>query len=59
MPAEDPIHLGEVTDLDEDLTEYGHHSPKHPEADGAAPKHAADAEPSPSADRRPAYSETV
>jgi len=59
MPAEDPIHLGEVTDLDEDLTEYGHHSPKHPEVDGAAPKHAADAEPSPSGDRRPAYSETV
>ncbi|MBT2515452.1 C4-dicarboxylate transporter DctA [Arthrobacter sp. ISL-30] len=59
MPTEDPVHLDEVADLDEDLTEYGHHSPKHPEAGDPAPRHAADAEPSPSADRRPAYSETV
>ena len=59
MPAEDPAHLDEVGDLDEDLTEYGHHSPKHPEAGDPAPLHDADADPSPSADRRPAYSETV
>jgi aerobic C4-dicarboxylate transport protein len=32
MPAEDPIHLDEVTDIDADLTEYGHH--KNKEAGG-------------------------
>ena len=45
MPAEDPIHLDEVTDIDEDLAEYGHHSPKHPAADDPAPKHAAGVDP--------------
>jgi aerobic C4-dicarboxylate transport protein len=44
MPAEDPIHGEDVAEIDDDLTEYGHHAPKH---------HAT------SADRRPAYSETI
>ncbi|MFJ5695008.1 C4-dicarboxylate transporter DctA [Arthrobacter sp. NPDC093125] len=55
MPSEDPIHLDEVIDIDDDLTEYGHHGPKETTA-----KHA---EPVPdlvsTTDRRPAYSETV
>jgi aerobic C4-dicarboxylate transport protein len=64
MPAEDPIHLDDVTDLDEDLAEYGHHSPKHPAVEDPAPRHAAGVEHSPSderlsAERRPAYSESI
>src|SRR5215210_1343059 len=56
MPNEDPIHLDEVTDIDDDLTEYGHHAPKETGA-----KHAghADAAPPYKDGRRPAYSETV
>jgi aerobic C4-dicarboxylate transport protein len=46
MPAEDPVNLDEVTDLDDDLTEYGHHAPKHTTDVNAA-------------DRRPAYSESI
>ncbi|WP_142058432.1 C4-dicarboxylate transporter DctA [Pseudarthrobacter sp. B4EP4b] len=44
MPAEDPIHGADAAEIDDDLNEYGHHAPKH---------HAT------SADRRPAYSETI
>ncbi|ACL38440.1 sodium:dicarboxylate symporter [Pseudarthrobacter chlorophenolicus A6] len=58
LQAEDPLHVNEVTDTDEDLVEYGHHSSKDQEPDGSAPRHAADAGHT-SADRRPAYSETV
>lgn len=65
MPS-DPIHLDEVTDIDDDLVEYGHHSPKHPSSQDAAPEdhapmHAADVdvEPSTSADRRPTYSKSI
>jgi aerobic C4-dicarboxylate transport protein len=58
MPAEDPIHLDEVTDIDEDLTEYGHHAPKHPAPLDPAPAGPAAVEPSTNG-RRPAYSETV
>jgi aerobic C4-dicarboxylate transport protein len=59
MPAEDPIHLDEVADIDEDLAEYGHHAPKHPAPEDPAPKHSAGVGHSTSADRRPAYSESV
>jgi aerobic C4-dicarboxylate transport protein len=59
MPAEDPVHLDDVTDVDEDLTEYGHHGPKHPAGTHAVPAHSAAVEPSPAADRRPAYSESI
>lgn len=59
MPVEDPIHLDEVADIDEDLAEYGHHSPKHPAPEDPAPKHSAGVGHSTSADRRPAYSESV
>ncbi|WP_406634974.1 C4-dicarboxylate transporter DctA [Pseudarthrobacter quantipunctorum] len=59
MPAEDPVHLDDVTDVDEDLTEYGHHGPKHPAGAHAVPAHSAAVEPSPAADRRPAYSESI
>jgi aerobic C4-dicarboxylate transport protein len=64
MPTEDPVHLDEVTDIDDDLTEYGHHGPKHPAAEedprqDPAPRLAADAVASTPSDRRPAYSESV
>jgi aerobic C4-dicarboxylate transport protein len=60
MPNEDPIHLDEVTDIDDDLSEYGHHAPKEINAThDPAPKQAADPDPAKSADRRPAYSETI
>jgi aerobic C4-dicarboxylate transport protein len=55
MPAEDPVH--DVTDIDDDLAEYGHHAPRHAGTDGAAPSGPAAV--GPSTDRRPAYSETV
>lgn len=57
-PSEDPAHVDDVADIDDDLVEYGHHSPKHDEAEDAAPKHAADTEES-SDDRRPAYLENA
>jgi aerobic C4-dicarboxylate transport protein len=56
LPAEDPIHLDEVTDLDDDLTEYGHHAPKHPARDDSSARNGADVN---AADRRPAYSESI
>jgi aerobic C4-dicarboxylate transport protein len=59
MPSEDPVHVAGVTDIDEDLTEYGHHAPGHPDTEDPAPRRAAGVELSPSGDRRPAYSETV
>jgi aerobic C4-dicarboxylate transport protein len=56
MPAEDPSHADDVTDTDEDLTEYGHHTPKETAAKYAGP--ANDATPSQD-DRRHVYSETI
>ena len=56
LPNEDPIHLDEVTDIDDDLTEYGHHTPKETDARHAGP---ADDDPPTKDDRRPAYSETI
>jgi aerobic C4-dicarboxylate transport protein len=56
MPAEDPSHADDVTDTDEDLTEYGHHAPKETAAKYAGP--ANDATPSQD-DRRHVYSETI
>ncbi|MFE5839817.1 C4-dicarboxylate transporter DctA [Arthrobacter sp. NPDC056493] len=47
MPAEDPVQADDATDIDGDLTEYGHHTPRH------------HADPSTSHDRRRAYSESV
>lgn len=58
LPNEDPAHVGDVTDIDDDLVEYGHHSPQQQESADAAPKHAVDVV-APSADPRPAYSEKV
>jgi aerobic C4-dicarboxylate transport protein len=58
MPAEDPIHLDDVTDVDNDLAEYGHHGPRHAGTDSLPPATPAAVEPSTS-ERRPAYSETV
>ncbi|MEO5314705.1 C4-dicarboxylate transporter DctA [Pseudarthrobacter sp. CC12] len=58
MPNEDPAHVADVTDIDDDLVEYGHHSPKQHESADAAPKHAVDVVAA-SADPRPAYSEKV
>ncbi|MDR6557450.1 aerobic C4-dicarboxylate transport protein [Arthrobacter pascens] len=55
MPSEDPIHLNEVTDIDDDLAEYGHHAPRE-----TSPKHdATAADAGHSRGRTPAYSETV
>ena len=54
MPSEDPIHLDEVIDIDEDLTEYGHHGPKETVSKHAGPV----AELAP-AGSRPIHSETV
>ncbi len=59
MPAEDPVHLDEVADIDEDLAGYGHHGPKHPTTGDPAPKDPADVGPSARTDRRPAYSEST
>jgi aerobic C4-dicarboxylate transport protein len=59
MPTEDPIHADDVADLDEDLSEYGHHAPKHAVAEGPAPAAPAAVEPSTTPDRRPAYSESA
>ena len=55
MPSEDPIHLNEVTDIDDDLAEYGHHAPRE-----ISPKHdATAADAGHSRGRTPAYSETL
>jgi aerobic C4-dicarboxylate transport protein len=54
MPSEDPIHLDEVIDIDDDLTEYGHHGPKETLSKHAGPV----AELAP-AGSRPIHSETV
>ncbi len=60
MPNEDPVHVDDVADIDDDLAAYGHHAPKHPATEEQGPRHGADAGPSLSADRRrPAISETV
>jgi aerobic C4-dicarboxylate transport protein len=59
MPTEDPIHVDDVADLDEDLAEYGHHAPKHAVTAGPARPAPAAVEPSTPTDRRPAYSESV
>jgi aerobic C4-dicarboxylate transport protein len=56
MPSEDPIHLDDVTDIDDDLTEYGHHTPKHANSEDTAP--AEGAELAPTSPRR-LHSETV
>jgi aerobic C4-dicarboxylate transport protein len=56
MPAEDPILLDEVADIDEDLTGYGHHAPKEISGTHVGPP--SDAGPATPAGRRPAYSET-
>ena len=53
MPSEDPIHLEEVTDIDEDLAGYGHHGPRE---SGPAHRESGDHA---ATSRRPAYSETV
>lgn len=58
MPSEDPAHVDDVADIDDDLVEYDHHSPKQHESADAATKHPADVEES-SADRRPAYLENA
>lgn len=49
MSAPDPADVPEVTDLEADLTEYGHHSPRHQ----------AEVNATSTTDRRPAYSETI
>lgn len=54
MPSEDPIHLDEVIDIDDDFTEYGHHGPKETVAKHAGPV----AELAPTGSR-PIHSETV
>lgn len=55
MPSEDPIHLNEVTDIDDDLAEYGHHARRE-----ISPKHdATAADAGHSRGRTPAYSETL
>jgi aerobic C4-dicarboxylate transport protein len=61
LAAEDPVHAGEVTSVDEDLSEYGHHASRHGDtvpgtSQQADPKHrTAD----PAHDRSPAYSESI
>ena len=47
LASEDPVDMDEVSDIDDDLAEYGHHTPKHHSG------------PSSATDRRPAYSESV
>lgn len=54
MPSEDPIHLDEVIDIDDDLTEYGHHGPKE-----TVPRHAGPVAELAPAGSRPIHSETV
>ncbi|ASN53422.1 C4-dicarboxylate transporter DctA [Sinomonas sp. R1AF57] len=45
VPGQDPVHVDDAMDIDDDLVEYGRHSPKHPSsAADAAPKHSADAD---------------
>lgn len=56
LPNKDPIHLDEVIDIDDDLTEYGHHTPKETGANHA--EHTDNA-PDSTDGRRPAYSETI
>ncbi|MFX1821827.1 C4-dicarboxylate transporter DctA [Pseudarthrobacter sp. CC4] len=54
MPSEDPVHLDEVVDIDDDLTEYGHHGPGE-----AVSKHAGPVAELAPAGSRPIHSETV
>src|SRR4051794_13817265 len=51
LAAGDPVHAGEVTSVDENLSEYGHHTSQQ----GDAKHRTAD----PAHDRSPAYSESI